>query len=206
MVLVQPVLMFYLMSLILVHPTFTMYVEESSHPLQKQLISAMQAVGSPIGDPYIDIVFLPENAALTTQQAVSVIDAEKPLILQRFNLIDSNMVKNFRNRITAAGLLIWQDELGSLPVQIEQKPLLPHDLPYTLYFGLALLPMSAYLAAAMIGGLMMGLEFELNTVLEYRLSPFSALRVFLMRLLRLVLTAWLAASFVILGIGALTGN
>lgn len=205
-VLFQPLIMFSLMSLILVHPTFTMYLADTGQTEQEKLITAMQAVGSPIGAPYINIVLLPPQEELTTQQIVSVQEYDaQTVILQQFNLIDSNLVKNFRNRITAAGMYLWHQELGYQPVKIIQKPLLPQDLPYTLYFGMALLPMSAYLAAALIGGLLTALDFEFNTVVEYRLMPISAGWVLFIRLIRLMLSSWLAVLLLLIGVGLITG-
>ncbi len=205
-VLVQPMLMFFLMSLVLVHPTFTMYVENSSDPFFDKLLAAMAKVGSPIGEPYIAVELIPPQSELSTQQLVSVETQNgQAVIHQDFNLIDSNLVKNFRNRVTAAALLLWQDELDTVPVEINQIPLLPHDLPYKLYFGVAMLPIAAYLAASLVGGLLAALDFELGTVIEYRMSALPTLWTLSVRFLRLLITSWLAAIILLVVIMRMTG-
>ena len=57
----QPTVMFLLMSTILVHPTFDMYVKESSIAEAKDLVTAMREVGSPIGFDYINPIILDQE-------------------------------------------------------------------------------------------------------------------------------------------------
>ena len=75
-----------------------------------------------------------------------------PTAFQRYGYIDSNLVKNLRNRLTAALLVLWNQQLGNRAVLVNEHPWLPQDVPYTVYFGMAMIPLAAYLAAAMIGG------------------------------------------------------
>ncbi len=50
-VILQPTVMFLLMSAILVHPTFDMNVTRPAGEQGRALVEAMTEVGSPIGDP-----------------------------------------------------------------------------------------------------------------------------------------------------------
>ena len=139
----QPALMFSLMALVLVTPTFDMNV---MHHLGDELIRAMRQVGSPIGQPYIKPILvetIPGQEILGGQLIEFEGGAGNQTAVQRFGLIDSNMVKNFRNRLTAAALVMWDELLGEKAVFIEQEPWLPRDIPYSVYFGMAMMPLAA---------------------------------------------------------------
>jgi len=171
-ILLQPTAMFLLMSAILVYPTFDMNV---TRPVDEQgwaLVAAMKEVGSPIGLPYIHPVLVDEREPAGMRQVVTVEDrGGVSTAVQRFGLVDSNMVKNFRNRLTAAGLILWNDALGVGAVTIDERPWLPRDMPFALYFGMALLPMTVALSASVLGGVLTAQEYEFRTILEYRLAP-----------------------------------
>jgi ABC-type multidrug transport system permease subunit len=129
----------------------------------------------------------------------------KPTAIQRFGYIDSNLVKNLRNRLRAALLVMWDDRLGNQAVTIQQHSWLPWDIPYTVYFGMAMIPLAAYLAAAMIGGYSLAQEFENQTILIYRLSPTPFLVILGAKLTRLILTGLAAGSILYLTLGLITG-
>jgi hypothetical protein len=161
----QPTIMYVLMSAILVQPTFDMYVNRPTTGEGRDLVAAMREVGSPIGLPYINPVLVDWDGGTVERQVVTIEDHDgTPVAVQRYGLIDSNLVKNLRNRLTAAGLRLWNAELGDRAVTVEEYPWLPHDVPYDLYFGMALLPMTAFLAASMLGAVLTAQEFELQTV------------------------------------------
>ncbi len=204
----QPALMFTLMALVLVTPTFDMQVAAPGTPLEEKLIAAMRQVGSPIGQPYIHPILvkpIPDQEI----QGGQLIDFEghsgDQIAVQRFGLIDSNMVKNFRNRLTASALLVWNDALGDRAITINQRPWLYRDIPYSVYFGMAMLPLAASLAAALIGAFLTAQEFEFNTVIEYRLSPISMYLIAGTRLLRLSLTGLLSSLILLIVIAITTG-
>jgi hypothetical protein len=205
----QPALMFSLMALVLVTPTFDMQVIRPESPLGDDLIRAMQQVGSPIGQPYIEPIQVdatPGEEILEGQLIELEGGTGIQTAVQRFGLIDSNMVKNFRNRLTAAALLIWNESLGEQSIIIEQDPWLPHDIPYSVYFGMAMMPLAANLAAALIGAFLTAQEFEFNTIVEYRLSPISMYLISGARLLRLGLTGLLSGLVLMAVIGITTGT
>ena len=68
-----------------------------------------------------------------------------------------------------------------------------------------MIPLAAYLAAAMIGGYLMAQEFELGTILEYRLCPTSQYLLLGAKITRLLLTGLLAAAILYITLGLLTG-
>jgi hypothetical protein len=203
-VILQPAVMFLLMSAILVYPTFDMNV---TRPVDEQgwtLVAAMEEVGSPIGLPYIHPVLVDEGAA-GMLQVVTVEDRNGiPTAVQRFGLVDSNVVKNYRNRLTAAGLIMWNDALGNDAVMVEERPWLPRDMPFALYFGMALLPMTVALSASVLGGVLTAQEFEFRTILEYRLAPTSVAAILGARLTRLVLSGLLSAAILLVAVGVVT--
>jgi len=82
---------------------------------------------------------------------------------------------------------------------------LPRDVSYKVYFGLALLPMATFLAAAIIGAILTAQEFELRTVVEYRLAPAPLGLILGARLARLALSALLAAGILLLAVGLVNG-
>ncbi|MFN2144585.1 MAG: ABC transporter permease [Anaerolineales bacterium] len=199
----QPTLMYALMATIMVMPTFTMNVVRPAEDYG--LISAMEQVGSPIGMAYIEPILL-ETAETGFRQVIEVEEgAGVPVAVQRYSYIDSNLVKNLRNRLTAALLVMWNRQLGSEAVTLHQHPWLPEDISYNVYFGMAMIPLAAYLAAAMIGGYLMAQEFEHGTVLEYRLSPVSFLLLLAAKITRLLLTGLLAGAVLYTALGLITG-
>jgi hypothetical protein len=204
----QPALMFSLMGLILVTPIFDMYITTPTTALGNELVSAMEEVGSPIGDAYINPILVDAVPGQEIQGG-QLIDFEtiagNQTAVQRFGLIDSNMVKNFRNRLTAAALSMWNDSLLGDAIAIEQVPWLPRDIPYSVYYGMAMLPLAATLAAALIGAFLTAQEFEFNTIIEYRLSPISMYLISGARLVRLSLTGLLSGLVLMLVVGFITG-
>lgn len=202
---IQPTLMYILMSAIMVVPTFEMRVLDPTSAIGNDFIAAAEEVGSPIGPDYIEPILVDE-AYPGHRQIVEIIEVEgKPTALQRFGYIDSNLVKNLRNRLTAALLVVWNNELGDQGISIQEYPWLPKDIPYTVYFGMAMIPLAAYMAAAMIGGYVMAQEFENGTILAYRLSPTSFATILAAKLTRLVITALTAAMILYLTLGLITG-
>ena len=88
---------------------------------------------------------------------------------------------------------------------VVQHPWLPHDVPYAVYFGMALLPMAAFVAASMLGEVLTAQEFEFGTIVEYRLAPAPAALKLGARLTRLVLSAFVGAATMLVAIGIVTG-
>ena len=204
----QPALMFSLMALILVMPTFDMRVERPTSQQGQDLVAAMQEVGSPIGENYINPILVDPTGSddLPGGQLVSVDTIDGiPTAVQRFGLIDSNIVKNYRNRLTSAALLLWNESLGRYAITIEQHPLLPRDIPYMVFFGMAMQSLAAFMAAALIGSFLTAQEFEFNTITEYRLSPIPMGMIVGARLVRLSLTGLLSATVLMLILGLQTG-
>ena len=201
----QPTVMYLLMAAILVHPTFDVYMARPQTEEGASLLEAMSEVGSPIGQPYIHPILVEPGAGDWNRQLITVEDRNGvPVAVQRYGLIDSNLVKNFRNRLTAAGLRLWSAELGGRAVTVQEVPWLPRDMPYTLYFGMSMLPPAAFLAASVIGAILTAQEFEFQTIIEYRLAPAPEALILAARLTRLVLTAWIAAGLLLVAIGLRT--
>jgi hypothetical protein len=205
----QPALMFSLMALVLVTPTFDMHVINPTTPLGTELVLEMEKVGSPIGDKYINPILVDPvvSGGIPGGQLINVETVDGTSIaLQRYGLIDSNMVKNFRNRLTSAALSIWNNSLLGHSITIEQYPWLSRDIPYSVYFGMAMLPLAAFLAAALIGAFSTAQEFEFKTIIEYRLSPISMILIIGARLVRLSLIGLLSSFVLMLAVGIFTGG
>jgi ABC-type multidrug transport system permease subunit len=202
----QPTILYLLMSVILVHPTFDMYVDRPDSEAGRALVAAMEEVGSPIGLPYIDPILIDWDGGEVARQVVRVEQRDgRQMAVQYYGLIDSNLVKNFRNRLTAAGLRLWNEELGSKAVVIEERPWLPQDVPYTVYFGMALLPMTVFLSASIVGAFLTAQEFESGTIVEYRLAPAAVASILAARLTRLVILALISSTILLVAVGLLTG-
>lgn len=200
----QPTLMYMLMAVIMVVPTFDMYIVESKTELGQDLMNAMEEVGSPIGPRYINPILI-SQANPGHRQVIEIVYPDGvPTALQRYGYIDSNLVKNLRNRLTTALLILWDRDIGANAISVNEYPWLPQDVPYTVYFGMAMLPLAAYLAAAMIGGYLIAQEFEHGTILEYRLCPTSYQLLLAAKITRLLLTGLLAAGFLYVTLGSIT--
>lgn len=204
---VQPTILYLLMTVILVQPTFDMNVARSAGdvdgaPHVAALAAALEQVGSPIGEPYVRPLLVDWDGGAIARQVIAIeIRGGTPTAVQHYGPIDSNLVKNFRNRLTAAALHLWDAQLGPRRVIIEQHPWLPRDVPYTVYFGMSLLPMATFLAAALIGAVLTAQEFEARTMVEYRLAPAPLMLILGGRLVRLVLAALLSAGCLWLAVG-----
>ena len=198
----QPTILYLLMSVILVHPTFEMNVARPTTEAGNRLLEAMRHVGSPVGLPYIEPVIIPFDGGPVARQVVVVEEQDgHPVAVQHFGLIDSNLVKNYRNRLTAAGLRLWNEALGGRAVSIEEHAWLPHDMSYNVYFGMALLPMTVFVAASFLGAILIAQEFEFQTILEYRLAPLPPAWILGARLARLLLIALLSAAIQSIAVG-----
>ena len=64
---IQPTVMFLLMAVIFVHPTFDMKVTRPDTDDERALVSAMEQVGSPIGLPYIKTILVDERENVDIQ-------------------------------------------------------------------------------------------------------------------------------------------
>jgi ABC-type multidrug transport system permease subunit len=192
------------MAVILVHPTFDMEIVLPETMLGRQFLAAVDEVGTPAGIRYINPILLDEVEAGSAQVVVFEGEDGQETAVQQFSLIDSNMVKNFRNRLTAAALLLWNRELGEQAIEVVERPWLPQEIPYVVFYGMAMLPMTTFLAAVMIGGYVTAQEFEIDVVQEYRLSPVPTGPILAVRLLRLVLLGLSGAAVLLLAIGLRT--
>ncbi len=203
----QPTLMYLLMTVILVDPTFSMNVTQPDSKIEHDLALAMQQVGSSIGKPYIDVHFVAADEGQGEFRQLVVIEDrhDQATAVQHYGLIDSNIVKNYRNRLTAAALRLWDADLGDQAIQIEEYAWLPQDVSYKVYFGMALLPMAAAIAASIIGSLLTAQDFERGTILQYRLSPMHPALILGARLTRLIITGMLSAGVLLVAVGAITG-
>jgi hypothetical protein len=202
----QPTLMYVLMSVILVSPTLDMQIAQPFGMEEESLMLAMAEVGSPIGQPYINPVPVEWEGGHIARQVVQVKERNGvATAVQYFGLIDSNLVKNFRNRLTAAGLRLWNEELGAEAVRVIEHPWLPRDVPYAVYFGMAMLSMATFVAASMLGAVLTAQEFETGTIIEYRLAPTPIALILGSRLTRLVLSAYVGSGLMLVAVGMVTG-
>jgi ABC-type multidrug transport system permease subunit len=203
---IQPTIMYLLMAAILVDPTFLMNVRPTDHQIDKDLVQALQGVGSPIGKPYVEVQLVDSINNGGIRQVVTIEERfGQNTAVQYFGLIDSNIVKNYRNRLTVAALNLWNAELGEKTVDVEEHPWLWRDVSYKVYFGMALLPLAAAIAASMIGAILTAQEFERGTILQYRLSPVSPALILGARLSRLVLTGLIGVAILLVAVGLITG-
>jgi ABC-type multidrug transport system permease subunit len=208
--LIQPCVFYLFLSLVMVRPTFDVSVLQPTSAEGHQLVAAMAEVGPPGGVNYIrPIVLSPEEVVLRDGDLRQLVVVEErngvPTAVQRFGLIDSNQVKNLRNRLTAAALRLWDEALGDGAVIIEQEAWLEQDVPYMVYFGLAMLPLTVFMAGVFIGGILTAQEFEFATIEEYRLAPLGPIWVLGVRILRLTVTALLAAAVLMVVQGVYVG-
>jgi ABC-type multidrug transport system permease subunit len=204
---IEPVVMYALMTVILVHPTFDMYVTYPDTDIGHALVSAMYEVGSPIGEPYIHPILVDATKPTNVRQLITVEREDGVnMAVQRYNLIDDNLVKNYRNRLTASALQLWNDHLGDQAVTVVEHTNHPSDISYNVYFGMTMLSLAAFLAAAIIGGVLTAQEFEFRTMVEYKLAPTWSGLVLSARFTRLVISSLIASGLVLLLIGLINGH
>jgi len=189
----------------------TMYTAADGSPQAARLVTAMaslRAEGVPDGPYYIDPQPLPAGAQLgpTVQDAVEMqAHGEGVQVTHRFANIDSNLVKNYRNRLTGAALDVWEEELGGRAVALDLEPRYAIESGYARYFGMGLLVLAAFMSSVFIGASLMAKDFEDGTILEARLSPVSPALILAARLVRLVLTSLVAVGLAAGVTGVLLG-
>ena len=200
----QPALLYGLMSIVFVEPTFELNIQAAQTANQEHYIDAMKRVGLESGVPYIDPVPSADSGWL--RQYISMKDESGILhVNQYFGNINSNMIKNFRNRVTAAALIYWQDDLGDQAIRIHQQPLLPEDVVYIAYFGMALIPMGIFLGTAITSAMLTAYEFENGTILEMYMSPRPDWQHMSVQFLRIMAIGLLSASINIIAVGWISG-
>jgi hypothetical protein len=161
---IQPSVLLLLMGWVFLTPTFEMWVVQPDDAPGEAVVEAMSRVRSP-ELPYIAPVLVEAGADVGPRQLIEVglVDGRATAV-QTFPLIDSNIVKNLRNRLTAALVVLWDDALGGRAVGVRERPWLPKDLPFVLFFGLAALPMGAFISPAMTGAFLTARDFEEGSV------------------------------------------
>lgn len=203
---VQPFIFFSAMSFVLVHPTFDVKIEESDSRYFEPFIRAMKSIKSPAGPDYIR----PEIKAQDSDYYDQIIKFEnregKLTAVQYFGLIDSNLVKNFRNRLKASVLYEWNRSLENRSVTIVEKPFFVKDFSYLLFYGMALIPMAAFLASILVGAVLTTQDFENRHILEYRLSSKNPLLCLTARFIKLCILSLLASGLIIIATGVMTGH
>jgi len=198
----EPAVMYALMTVILVHPTFDVHVTRPDGETGQKLVAAMLEIASPIGLPYINPLLVDTTSPANMRQVITIEEHESGAVaVQRYNLIDNNLVKNYRNRLTAAAMYLWNETLGERAVKVVEFTDMPRDIPYNIYFGMAMLPLTAFLASALTGAVLTAQEIEFKTIMEYRSAPISPVWVVVARLVRLALTGLLASVLVLVTIG-----
>jgi hypothetical protein len=204
--LLQPALMYMLMGLVFIEPTFDLKVSPPQTSMESHFIDAIQRVGIQSGVPYINPVIVEREDTELVRQYINMESAGDQLIVnQAFGKIDSNLVKNLRNRVTAAALIYWQDELGDKAILLEEHPLLPHDVPFIAYFGLALIPMGIFLSAGITTAIISTYDFETGTILEIRMAPRPGWQQMLVQFIRIIAIGLLSAGINIISVGIISG-
>jgi ABC-type multidrug transport system permease subunit len=201
-----PSLLFIIMGLVLVKPVWEVNVEQPSTEEGYALVEAMQQVGPPVGEGYIEPVIRDSDELGDLRQIISVEERDGvPTAVQQYGLIDNNTVKNLRDRLTAAALKVWDSTLGGYAVEVKEIPWMPVDIPYAVYFGMALLPYAAFIAAAIIGSVLTAQDFEFGTITEYRIAPISSVLVLSSRMVRLIISSLAAVGLLLVTAGLHTG-
>ena len=201
---VQPAIMYLLMSLVFVEPTFDLNIQTAKTPQEKHYLQAMQQVGIESGVPYINPVIADESNWIRQFIAMDT-QGETLYINQSFGNVDSNMIKNFRNRVTSAALIYWQDALGDQAIRIDQHPMLPKDVPYIAYFGMALIPMGIFLGTAITSAMLTAYEFEYGTIMEMYMSPQPDWQHMLITFLCILMIGSFSATVNICSVGWISG-
>lgn len=200
-----PPLLFLIMGLVLVNPVWEMNIEQPSTEEGQALLEAMQQVGPAVGDGYIEPVIWDSDELGDLRQIISVEEQDGvSTAVQQYGLIDNNTVKNLRNRLTAAALKVWNGTLGGYTVEVQEIPWMPEDIPYNVYFGMALLPYAAFIAAAIIGSVLTAQDFEFGTITEYRIAPISSVLVLSSRMVRLIISSLVAVGLLLVAVGLRT--
>ncbi len=91
-------------------------------------------------------------------------------VVHYFNDVNTNMTKNFRNRLTGA-LFTWSAaHLEGADVTVQERPTYPTDIAWPTAFGMSAVGFGALFSGLLFGLLSMTQEWEQGTALWLRLS------------------------------------
>jgi len=203
---IQPTVFFFLLALILVNPSMTMIGASSEDERAQAFYWELDNLHSPEGVTYVDLELVDTDSGSGLEQFISFEDLGDQLqITQAFGLIDSNRVKNYRNRLTAAALQVWNEKLQIKAVNIVERPWLENERAFSVYFGLALLPFAVILSSAIVGAVSGAQEFEKETITEVRLAPVFGWLPLAARIGRLGILSSISVGLLLVALGLTTG-
>lgn len=172
-------ILFFLMFALMLAQDISLPVVVHPGPDQSELSEHIAGFSTPGGTPYFTTVVSPEPLERTGYANKIEVEEEPGLaggiitgrIVQYFEDVNSNMTKNFRNRLTGAVSSYLGGYLGGGAISVEEITQYPRDIPWSVSFGASTLAMGILLAGLLFGSLSFTQEWEQEVHKFLTLSP-----------------------------------
>lgn len=122
-----------------------------------------------------------------------------------FNDVNTNMTKNYRNRVTSAVYAWSGDNLDGADVTVREHRAYADDIPWSNALGVAVFGLGVLFSGLLFGMLSMTQEWENGTIVWLRLAPGRAMVVVAAKLIGAVLKCTVAALLLVGALWLFTG-
>lgn len=196
---------------VMVSGGITIPVETQPTSSESAFLQATAEYAAPDGTPYLELEDAPTDGAPDGRSADRYVVVDEPAvgedgatgeIVHLVNDVNSNMTKNYANRLTGALVDYVDANRDAATVEIVEQARYEEDIPWDESFAVSTLVFGAMLAGLLFGQLSMTSEWENATAKLLVLSPRPATSVAASKVVAAFLKA-LVAGAVLVGVVAL---
>lgn len=182
-------------------------------PDQSRFVEVLATNSSPSEVPYFKVTPAADTPPTGESPNLVVIGVEPAAsdgqisgqITHWFNDVNTNMTKNYRNRVTGA-IYAWSAEpLGGAHVNVQEYPIYPQDIAWSTALGVAVFGLGVLFSGLLNGLLSMTQEWENGTMLWLRLAPGRTALVIAAKLVGCLLKSTVAALVLMGALWLFTG-
>lgn len=196
---------------VMVSGGITIPVETQPASSESAFLQATAEYRAPDGTPYLELEAAPAEGAPDGRSADRYIVEAEPTVSENaaagavthlVNDVNSNMTKNYANRLTGALVDYVDANRGTGTVEVVEQTRYEEDIPWDESFAVSALVFGAMLAGLLFGQLSMTSEWENATAKLLVLSPRPAVSVAAGKIVAAFIKA-LVAGLVLVGVVAL---
>ena len=204
-------LLFLLAFVVMVSGGITIPVETQPASSESAFLQITANYVAPDGTPYLDLETAPAEGTPDGRSADRFIVKEEPSVSEKgatgtithlVNDVNSNMTKNYTNRLTGALVNYINENRKANTVEVIEETRYEIDIPWDESFAVSTLVFGAMLAGLLFGQLSMTSEWENTTIKLLILSPCSAAKVVTGKVTGACIKAFVAGA-VLVGVVAL---
>ena len=196
---------------VMVSGGITIPVETQPAPSESAFLQATASYHAPDKTPYLELETAPAEGAIDGRSADRYIVEDEPsvdgqgatgTVVHLVNDVNSNMTKNYANRLTGALVDYVDANRDAGTVEVIEQTRYEEDIPWDESFAVSTLVFGAMLAGLLFGQLSMTSEWENATAKLLVLSPRPAVSIVVGKVAAAFLKA-LVAGAVLVGVVAL---